>query len=88
MGGLCSQSPKLLEDFQQSPYKGKVRESVISCCQLLGVGSFALVADHVDQVVVRSRCSCYSLFRSGHGQTILCISNYRQHSVTEGVEHD
>ena len=51
MGGSCSQSPELPEVFQQNMFKGKVREGIVGCCKLLGVGIL---------------CSCCCPCRSGH----------------------
>ena len=52
MGGSCLKTPKLLEGFQQSSFIGKIGEGRVSCCKLLGVRSFALVAVHVGQVTM------------------------------------
>ena len=75
-----------LKAFSKALLKVRWGREVVSCI-LLSVGSFVLVAVHTGQVMVRSRCSCYSLFKSGHGQAILYISNCRQQSVMKGKGH-
>ena len=58
-------SPELPESFQQSPFLGKVREGVVSCCKLLGVTSFVLEVrsrSGQDVPVNLHQNKCYSLF--------------------------
>ena len=59
----ASQNPELLEGFQQSIFKGQVKEG--SDCKLLCVVSFFLAAVHrsgQDVPVNLQQNKCYSLF--------------------------
>ena len=50
-GWIVPLNPKFLKEFQQSTFKGKVREGMIGCCQVLDIGIL---------------CSCNCPCGSGH----------------------
>ena len=71
-------SPNSLKAFSKALLKAKRETGAGSCCNLLDVKSFGLIAVRLGQVTVSCNVpvnlqqdQCYSVFRSGHSQAIL-----------------